>query len=185
LDEDEPIYFVSDGGLRDEKGSFGTILTTNNHTIATVQGRTPYSPEMDTSFRTESYGILSGLLLLEGVILTSKAESRQYRKIKMYCDNKSLVDVLNKHRKQQLTMKDYYKADVDVEIQILLQIAIFEALGISISITHVKGHQDKHVPSHKLPRPAQLNIIADEMATKALDEPAPYTTQSFRRRRPT
>jgi hypothetical protein len=113
------------------------------------------------------------LILLEGIIATNDEEQEEFCKIKMYCDNKALVGVINKHRKQNLTMKEYYKADVDIELQILSQLLKLEAAGVSISIHHVKGHQDKTIPFHKLSRPAQLNTIADKMATNALQDPAP------------
>jgi hypothetical protein len=37
------------------------------------------------------------------------------------------------------------------------------------SILHVKGHQDRTVPLHKLSWPATLNIHADKLATDAMD----------------
>jgi hypothetical protein len=64
-------------------------------------------------------------------------------------------------------MKEYYKSDMDIGLQILAQLQVAELNSMLISIFHIKGHQDKNTKVEKLSRPAQLNVKADELATEA------------------
>jgi hypothetical protein len=47
-----------------------------------------------------------------------------------------------------------------------------EKLGLTIELSHVKGHQDDKIPYKDLPREAQLNVQADALCTNQLNEPA-------------
>jgi hypothetical protein len=79
--ENEILYLASDGGLADDNGSFSAVISTATHIIATAQGRTPYSPEMNSSFRSESYGMLAGLVLLQGLVASYDIKMPPGRKL--------------------------------------------------------------------------------------------------------
>jgi hypothetical protein len=72
------------------------------------------------------------------------------------------------HRSQPLTPKDYLLTDSDVEIQILWSVKELETSGIKVKFAHVKGHQDNNTEFTNLSRPAQLNVLADRLASKRL-----------------
>jgi hypothetical protein len=68
------------------------------------------------------------------------------------------------------------KNDSDVIFEIA---AVEKAAGLQLKGAWVKGHQDEHVDYHELSLEAQLNVLADELATAALihhmenEEPLP------------
>lgn len=56
--------------------------------------------------------------------------------------------------------------DMDIELQILEELKNLQALGYNVApIQHVKSHQDDKNDFDTLSRPAQLNVLADRLAT--------------------
>lgn len=112
------MYIVSDGSLKDNNGGYGAIIGTLDSILATTKGRTPAAPGMNSSYRTEAYEMLAWLTMLEGLLATSKVILPELRTIHVYSDNEALVQVITKHSRQQLTVKNYYTPDIDLELQI-------------------------------------------------------------------
>jgi hypothetical protein len=120
-----------------------------------------------SSFRAEAYGRLGFLVFLKNMMEFHQVKPHEDTKIDTYCDNDPL-------RKRLIAAKDpwspsfFLKADTDVMMEI-------EETKTKIPITEsfywVKGHQDdeNNTPFEDRPWPVQLNILADEQATEALN----------------
>lgn len=80
--------------------------------------------------------------------------------LEIHCDNKALVDNVNQHMRHQLTLKEYYKGNSDVELQLLQEIHELQTMNINMRLWHIKGHQDKYNVEN-LSFPAQMNVTAD------------------------
>lgn len=132
----------------------------------------------NTSFRAESYGILSALVSIQKLLSRYEEEEEliNQRTIEIICDNKSLINRLSRHRKQLMKLTEYYKADTDIILQILHQIHQLEARNNLVLLTNIKGHQDKVKAAYHLNFFDKLNIEADCEATKGLKyKPPQYT----------
>jgi hypothetical protein len=166
LQSSQGIILVSDGGKKDNKGSYGVIMGTNDNEIyATTEGYVKGSTLTLSSFRCESYGILAGLLLLKHLLIYFNINGHG-RTIKFYCDGKSVLDRLGKHRSFGLQPKEYLLMDIDVELQILKELNDLRSMDIIIKFQFVKGHQtitDQSTTQEK------FNQKADELATSQLN----------------
>jgi hypothetical protein len=83
------------------------------------------------------------------------------------CDNKSMVESINKFRARPMTLKEQFAPDVDV-IRAILNLINNVQDKCWLEIKHIKGHQDKN--SEKLSPEAVLNVAADKLATIALTQ---------------
>ena len=71
---------------------------------------------------------------------------------------------------KEIPIDDWYAnvfaySDIDVTLEIF---KCLENHPFAYVFNHIKGHQDDKIPYHKLSRPSQLNVQADELATEAL-----------------
>ena len=95
-------------------------------------------------------------------------------KLHLYCDNKSLVKRVNNF----LNFFDgSFRRALTPNYDVVYLIAcVLRCLPEhTVTLTHVKGHQDTQQPTNQLSWPAQLNVIADRLAdgfTATLDTPA-------------
>lgn len=62
------LYLVSDGSLVEYRGGYASVLATDEAFLSTTYGATPLVGDRNTSFRTEAYGMLSGLTMLISII---------------------------------------------------------------------------------------------------------------------
>jgi hypothetical protein len=157
-----------DGGLPGDIGTFGIACGSDSEIFFKNMGLAHGSTQCQSSHRSESYGMLGGLSSLHHIILFNEIRPVTTKKIFGYCDNLSLVRRINKHLAHQITISEHYAPDIDVALQILKELEALTALGFDVLIKHVIGHQDKKIPYCDLPRPAQLNVLADEQATEML-----------------
>jgi hypothetical protein len=165
----ETIFIVTDGGMSDGKGSFGVSVGTATLELYSAEGPAPGYVELMTSFRSEGYGMLAGLQFLRILLHTYTIIIPNDRKFHLHCDNLALINGIKTLLSNTFTPpRMYIKSESDIILQIIADIRILEALGITLIIEHVKGHQDKTVPYHALSRQAQLNIHADQYATNYL-----------------
>jgi hypothetical protein len=165
LRDQDNIIAVSDGGMITPKGSYGVVIGDSNKAIkATVEGHTKGSPLSMSSFRSEAYGMLASFLLLKHLCLYFNIRGDN-RNIKYFCDGLSLLKRISYDRQRILNNKDYIKNDIDLELQIIEEIQQLEALGLSVSINFVRGHQTVTEDSSV---EMAFNDIADSMASKNL-----------------
>jgi ribonuclease HI len=150
---------VSDGGHdpHSNRASYGwSVESTTKHNIAEGAGRVQGSPL--SSFRAEAYGLLA-LMRYINQIPTSHA-------IKLYTDSKSVIQ----RCKRPISYSPHSTILPDADVINTIKDEIKSSMH-TIEIEHVKGHQDKKKPLDKLPQPAQMNVRADELATKAMNKP--------------
>ena len=166
---EKPLLLVSDGGLRDTQGSYGVVIGTNEEELIHNQGIARGAIELASSFRSESYGMLSGCHTLVAILNHYNIMIPKDKRLQLYTDSESLVKRLHKHLNKPLPLKSCGGADIDVECQIHACLQELVEKGFQISIHHVKGHQDDHILFEKLERQAQLNVVADKLATDAFD----------------
>ena len=88
-------------------------------------------------------------------------------RFRTYSDNSGMLVREEKRVQQEWDEASYWK-DGDSDVIDLLAKTREELPRISTQ--HIKGHQDDHEEYDELPRPAQLNVLADELATQALNE---------------
>lgn len=163
--ENETIILVSDGGCRGTHGSFGWVMATADIELVKSQGQVPGIPM--SSHRAEGFGKLSWLTYLNHYTIFHKININCT--IHSYCDNMAIVN-------QTSTGSDYKKSclamlpNFDVLKAIYDQQIILKNKNIKLlDSRHVLGHQDKVKALNKLNRQETLNIIADEMASAALE----------------
>jgi hypothetical protein len=167
------LYLVSDGSLYEQSGGYASVLATDDCYIANVYGATPMVGDLNTSYRTEAYGMLSGLTMLDNTLKQSNCTIQETRIIMVYSDSESLVKTIVRYQHNLRTIKSYYGPDVDVISQIIQIIAALSLKHIQVVIEHVKGHQDNTASTIPLSRPASLNVEADRLAGLHLELPIP------------
>ena len=156
---------VSDGSVLFHQGTFGWTVATKEG-LPLLKGKGPaYGKPMD-SYRAEAYGAMAILLYVHHV-LVFHGELQEVH-LSLYCDNKSLVDTVNKllRRRRPIFPNDTLEPSWDV-IQVIVR--ILKKME-NASLDHVKGHQDDHSNIEDLPLPARLNISADQLADELQHE---------------
>ncbi|KAG7374486.1 hypothetical protein IV203_013581 [Nitzschia inconspicua] len=124
-----------------------------------IEGSGPaYGSPMD-SYSAEAYGKCS---ILQFLFLLREYYDLSLAPMQVYCDNKALVENVNKAREQSRPQfpNDALKASWDV-LQAVVRLA---KLLPQITFHHIRGHQDTQVALDKLSRPAKLNVQADKLA---------------------
>ena len=170
LQTKENIYICSDGGAKDDIGSFGAVIANNKEILIHVTGQA-YG-KAPRSFRAEGYGILAILRFL--LHFTQFNNISTQGKLKIYSDNEGFII-----RVKQI--KDFThilprrgmlsESDVELQIRDTLQL-----LQTDIELQHVLGHQDTNKEIRELSWPAQLNIQCDILATNKLRTLNPQNT---------
>lgn len=165
-----------------ETGSFGWAIATDQELLVTNKGPATGWPMQ--SFRAEAFGRLSGLLFITRFLALHDST---IQKLHTYLDNTGVIARCHEiDRYEQLYPGVTKKSDADL-IMAIKEVSN-EATNIEqIETYHVKGHQDRSNTNDNLSRQAQLNIIADGLATSALDEledcsappPSQYRLQKY------
>lgn len=162
-DEKNPITIVSDGSVRDDRGTYAWVVSTPGNVLITGSG--PVFGSEISSFRSELFGIWAWTLYLWHYSTFLQVDIPGT--IQPYCDNISAVKRLNEtdfNNPQDSMLSDY---DIVAEACLLLA-NLREKIPIA-PIAHVKGHQDRHTAIQALPWEAQMNIEADRLANGAMD----------------
>ena len=94
LEENTPIYLVTDRGVKDNIGYYGWVIATVIKIVCKAKGHTPGPLKQMESLRAESIGLLLILCFIRHYV--------KYHKIKVndeqwihYCDNMSKVRRIN------------------------------------------------------------------------------------------
>ena len=166
---------VSDGGCKDEKGSFGWLVSHNGRRLLRGWGLIPHLSDLHSSFRAEAYGVASVSWFI--VVLHEFFELPLPSRLRwvFHCDNQGVLKRLQKFRNRCHKMSDYTATDADV---ILLALQGLQRLD-NCDIRHVKGHQDTRKRDQPLSHYEQLNVDADALATQALSRRPPTSTPLF------
>ena len=167
LSSGQSIKFTlaSDGGARDDLGSFGWIIAIGHEVLWKCKG--PTFGLRPGSFRAESYGLLSALLFLQAYLDYFATAIGQNTTHDFFCDSDSLLQRIQRALNRSWVNPSHCLAsDYDLESGIL---DILASLSISFHFIWVKSHQDDDTEVHLLPWTTQMNIHADSLATDYLD----------------
>ena len=157
------ITCVSDGGSEEKLGSYGWIISNGNEHLVVGQGSVPGQPM--SSQRAESCGKLAWITWLIHFSIYHKFIIKST--ITSYCDNKSVVSksaIKNDYENPSYVITPNF----DIFKSIYLQQCRIPP-SIMKDTKWVKGHQDSSKPICELSLEAQLNIIADQLASEALE----------------
>ena len=159
------LYLVSDGGAKDDLGSYGWELAIGREILWTCMGPT-FGLEPG-SYRAESYGMLSLMLFLDHYFRFFHVQVSENVDHLFYCDNQGLIKRIEfaMHRSWD-NPNHCLSSEYDLESGI---VDILHRLPVTFSFNHVKGHQDEDTPVEDLPWEAQMNCHADTYATDYLD----------------
>jgi hypothetical protein len=163
IDETAIVYAVSDGGVSNNIGTYGWVIAISGKVIVTGKGFV--FGQAISSHRAEVCGILSWTLYLYHY--TTYLQCNIACKLHSFCDNKAAITNVNNFvsATRNSMISDF---DIIQEANTIFDLLRSANKGIQ-PILHVKGHQDRNTPLHKLSWPAILNIKADKLATDALN----------------
>jgi hypothetical protein len=167
LSSGDSIKFTlaSDGGARDDLGSFGWELAIGREILWQCKG--PTFGLRPGSFRAESYGFISALLFLQAYIHYFNTIIDPTVPHDFLCDSDSLLKRIQRAlNRSWVNPSQCLASDFDLESGIL---DIIATLSISFKYSHIKSHQDDATEVHLLPWAAQMNVHADSLATEYLD----------------
>jgi Reverse transcriptase (RNA-dependent DNA polymerase) len=160
------IIMCSDGGAKDNVGTFGMVANYNGQQLLQNKNRIPLVHNDANSHRSEAFGMLSALCTYNLTRIYALNKNIEITtNIRIVCDNAALVNTVNKYRKLGRNTKYYYSADNDVITEILDTLKLLTLHSCSIKIIHVKGHQDRQQGTRT--EEECLNIQADKLATEA------------------
>lgn len=153
---------ASDGGYQNGIGSFGWILAINGETIGKAKGPAEGDSACMSSFRSESYGMFSATTFITG--MNKYLDTPLEFEWQFYLDNDALIKRIATHERKIHPFNLPLSTDYDITR------AIHDRLQpLKYKIAHVKSHQDDKVPFAALSKPAQYNVLADELATAKLN----------------
>jgi len=167
----EQCVVCSDGSADREarKGSFGWVISTRSGRRL-VKCNGPVYSYKPNSYRAEGYGILSAMRFWMRLQQLRGKPNQHLPRHKAYCDNKSMVDVVKKHRKYSLIYPNATLAsEWDVIAEIRTTLLAMETSNRP-TLTHVYGHQDNDTSYDALPLEAQLNVDADALAAQFITD---------------
>ena len=159
--EHKKEIIASDGGCKTGRGSFGWIIVINEEVVACAKGPAEGCPATISSFRTESYGMLSATTFITG--MNKYFDMPLEFQWQIYLDSDALIKRLKIHERKIHPFNLPLSTDYDVTRAVAKRLQT-----VKYDITHVKSHQDDKKPFASLPKPAQYNVIADQLATEQL-----------------
>ena len=155
------VHILCDSSfLKDHKlGAAGWVIESyNEHIQSTGSMGVPGSSDVQSACRSELAGIMYSLLHL---LQICRIRNITGSVIKLhYCDGLSAIQAITKYTSGNINNT---KTNFD-----LLNVisSIRQQLPITIHLEHVKGHQDKGSAYNTLSKIAQLNVIADQLASE-------------------
>ena len=160
---DASLFLCSDGGAADSKGSYGSVIASDDRILTELRGQAHGANPR--SFRAEGYGLLANLRLIRHLMVFFDIQ-RTSSVLTLYCDNQGLLDRLAKSRESlYVKPRRFLLSESDLEMQILDTLSL---LATTAHLKHVKGHQDDSLLPEELPWPAKLNVRCDTLATEEL-----------------
>jgi hypothetical protein len=157
-----------DGGLSEGKGTFGVVLAQGEIELWEVAGPVDGDPDTSNSKRSELAGYAASLELILLIVTILPLERTTKMHTKTWIDSSAAGRHLSNLLANKKTRISYpHDPDLLSHIQWLWQ----RLSMVKHNIGWVKSHQDSKAPYHQLPRNAQLNILADSLATEFLTNP--------------
>jgi hypothetical protein len=136
LRTDTSLLLCSDGGAADSKGSYGSVIASDDSILTELRGQAHGANPR--SFRAEGYGLLANLRLIRHLLLFFDIP-RTSSPLTIYCDNKGLLERLQSTRASTYTKpRRFLFSEADIEMQILDTLS---TLATKVNLEHVKGHR--------------------------------------------
>ena len=170
------VRAVSDGSVREgNHGAFGWIVSTDQGDRVS-KGMGPARGVQVDSYRAEAYGMLTVLVFLRR--LAEFTDHRQPWSGILATDSQSLLDAISEKtlpdsdsppiygKVKDLRALDVRCAEWDLLSSILLELREYP----NLKLEYVAAHQDRKTSYERLSLMAQLNVDADDMATKFQEE---------------
>jgi hypothetical protein len=166
------IFMCSDGGQKDDKGSFGIVLKAGGKIVITLHNRVPKIYEKLNSHRCKCYGLILSiqLLLMIQKFMIEKQRTILPHKVLLCCDNKSVVDYMAKSRYKKIALRQLLAPNIDTIKAIIDRFHNVSKTGGFITFQYINSHQDK--TNTELSPLAILNVEANKLATKGLSTKA-------------
>ena len=166
-DDSVPLYIISDGGVHNYEGNFGVIISDGSSPIASTNGKLYSVDFFESSFRSEMYSMLAGIMSLRQIHKTYNIHNANPRKLYLYSDNKPLIKKVNNRIKIRRTVNQHRDSDVDLELQLLHELAEVEKLNFTITISFVRSHQELKKSKSALFHEETMNVLADRLTKEA------------------
>jgi hypothetical protein len=156
------IEVASDGGFDPTSGisSYGWVIAFNRVLIAKGRGPAEAHPDLGESFRSEGYGLASVSAFITALITFLKISVDDHI-WKFYIDNKAMIQRMESYNNRVPHSRSNLRPDADITNRAHVYLR-----HIPASLEHVKSHQDEATENKNLPFSANLNIIADALATQ-------------------
>jgi hypothetical protein len=153
---------ASDGGHDPESGisTYGWIVLIDKQPIAKGRGPAAAHPTMAESFRAEGFGIASAGAFLQ-TLIRHFAVQVQHFNWHLFVDNQAMIKRMESYDNKIPNSGWNLRADADIT-----NFAFGTIQELQPIFHHVKSHQDTKVSDKPPPFDAQINIIADELATR-------------------
>ena len=154
------MFLASDGGLHDQTGTFGWVLSTGKKVLFRCAGPVDGPYDTVSSTRSEICGCASALLLL--VAVSRNWGIRHRCSFRWYTDSRSAISRIERYARKG---KQVTRMPPDADLLSLISALLVE-LRRPFKSVWVKGHQDSLKSYAELPLAARLNIDADFLATR-------------------
>jgi hypothetical protein len=167
------LLFCSDGGAKENKGSFGWVITNSSKLLWECSGIA--TGWFANSFRSEGIGQLALLVFLDAYItyyqledLAGPEEQKGSEPwLRIATDNKGLISrITTGLASKSVFASEGLRPEYDVVNKIL---EITRRLALPLTWAHVKGHQDEKRKWYELTPMESLNVRADSHATSGLN----------------
>ena len=110
------IYICSDGGAKPNRGSYASVLATDDRILVSISGMVP--GDNPGSFRAEAAGMLAPLHYLWK--LQEYYAITQIPKIIQITDSQSMITQIQEHKNNPpLSARRYMASEMDMEMQIM------------------------------------------------------------------
>jgi hypothetical protein len=123
--DDSNIYIVSDGGVYNYEVTYGVVISDGNNPLMKNYGKLYSLDFCESSYRSESYAMLAGIITLQAVSKEYGELSGDNIAVHLVSDNKLLVRKINNRLKNKRTTNQHRDSDVDLRTrELLINIAI-------------------------------------------------------------
>jgi hypothetical protein len=155
------IEMASDGGHEPNTGisTFGWTVAVNKVLIAKGRGPAQAHPSMAESFRSEGYGLASVLVFIKNMIEHHNVSTENHTWT-IYIDNMALIQRMEGYSVHTPIPRWNLRSDEDIT-----HLANELLSHIPARLSHIHSHQDDSSDWQQLPFSAQLNTLADELAS--------------------
>jgi hypothetical protein len=116
------VNILPDGGVHDYNSNYGVVIASKWTTVATSKGKIYSIRFHQSSYCSEMFGMLAATVSLRRIIKQHKLTTAPNKKLHFYCDNKSVVKLVNTRLETRQTVKQHRYPDVDIKQQLIYEL---------------------------------------------------------------